>query len=85
MSLATDWAEAGYIPDTLIRAGIRRLLTRTLADLRRGTPQQQKQRAADLLLQLRSGPIAIETEAANRQHYEVPAEFFHLVLGPMKK
>lgn len=85
MSLATGWAEAGYIPDALIRFGIRRLLARTLADLRRGTPQQRKQRAADLLLQLRSGPIAIEADAANRQHYEVPAEFFHLVLGPMKK
>jgi hypothetical protein len=22
------------------------------------------------------GPIAVETETANRQHYELPAEFF---------
>ncbi len=85
MSLATDWAEAGYIPDALIRIGIRRLLAQTLNDLRQGTVEQQQQRAAALLAQLRSGPIAIDTDAANRQHYEVPAEFFHLVLGPMKK
>jgi cyclopropane-fatty-acyl-phospholipid synthase len=29
--------------------------------------------------------VAIETAAANRQHYELPAEFFALVLGPRRK
>lgn len=33
----------------------------------------------------RSGPIAVATETANDQHYELPAEFFHLVLGPHRK
>jgi cyclopropane-fatty-acyl-phospholipid synthase len=31
------------------------------------------------------GPIAVATAAANDQHYEVPAEFFRLVLGPHLK
>ncbi|KAI2508253.1 Mycolic acid cyclopropane synthetase [Fragilaria crotonensis] len=30
-------------------------------------------------------PIAIETDAANAQHYEVPAKFYDLCLGPCKK
>ena len=30
-------------------------------------------------------PIAVHTEAANAQHYEVPAEFFGIVLGPRRK
>ena len=30
-------------------------------------------------------PIAIETDAANAQHYEVPARFYDLCLGPCKK
>ncbi|WP_247870127.1 cyclopropane-fatty-acyl-phospholipid synthase family protein [Methylophaga sp. SB9B] len=30
---------------------------------------------------LRKSPIAIETQAANEQHYEVPAEFYQLALG----
>jgi len=34
---------------------------------------------------LRQSPIAIETRAANDQHYEVPAEFFRLILGPHLK
>jgi cyclopropane-fatty-acyl-phospholipid synthase len=32
-----------------------------------------------------SGPIAIETAAANDQHYELPPEFFGLALGPRRK
>ena len=36
-------------------------------------------------LQLRTAPIAIETPAANAQHYEVPAEFFQRHLGPQLK
>ena len=31
------------------------------------------------------GPIAVGTDAANDQHYEVPAEFFELALGPRLK
>ncbi len=31
------------------------------------------------------GPIAVDTDAANDQHYEVPAEFFELALGPRLK
>ncbi len=34
-----------------------------------------------LLDELRASPIAIETAAANAQHYEVPARFFELCLG----
>jgi len=34
-----------------------------------------------LIGQLKASPIAIETEAANVQHYEVPAQFYQLCLG----
>ena len=34
---------------------------------------------------LRTRPVAIHTSAANAQHYEVPARFFELVLGPHLK
>ena len=32
-----------------------------------------------------TGPIAEATETANEQHYELPAEFFGLFLGPRRK
>jgi cyclopropane-fatty-acyl-phospholipid synthase len=37
------------------------------------------------LTELKSSPIAVHTDSANRQHYEVPAEFFNLVLGKCMK
>ena len=34
---------------------------------------------------LKTMPIAIATDEANEQHYEVPAKFYDLCLGPRKK
>jgi cyclopropane-fatty-acyl-phospholipid synthase len=31
--------------------------------------------------ELKQSPVAVETKAANKQHYEVPTKFFQLVLG----
>ena len=33
----------------------------------------------------RQGPIAVDTRAANTQHYEVPTDFYRHVLGPHLK
>jgi cyclopropane-fatty-acyl-phospholipid synthase len=35
--------------------------------------------------ELKTMPIAVQTQAANEQHYEVPAEFYQLCLGPWLK
>lgn len=35
--------------------------------------------------QLRQSPVALRPDAANAQHYEVPAQFFRHVLGPQMK
>ena len=69
-------AEKGWIPDSLIRMGIRRLLRRRLAAIDGDSSQR-----GDLLKGLRQGPLAHSTDAANEQHYEVPPKFFELVLG----
>lgn len=39
----------------------------------------------DFVRELRGMPLAIETDAANEQHYEVPTEYFLLCLGPHLK
>ena len=71
----------GLLPDWLIRAGIRRLLRERLREQQLdGEPARQaalQAYAADL----RASPIAINTEAANEQHYEVPTAFYQLCLG----
>ena len=76
-------AESGYLPDALIRVGIRRLLRRRIGDEQRRTHGGRPGRW--ITEQLSRGPIAVETGQANEQHYEVPAAFFKLMLGPHLK
>ncbi len=80
-----DFAETGLVPDAIIRIGIRRLLASRL----RSNSVAQRPDSADALSsfvnRLRSSPLAVATDAANEQHYEMPAEFFARVLGPRLK
>jgi cyclopropane-fatty-acyl-phospholipid synthase len=80
-----DLCERGLIPDALSRLGMRQLMKQRLHDEAAGDGEARSQRYNRFLAELRAGPIAIETTAANEQHYEVPAEFFHLHLGPRLK
>lgn len=75
-------AEAGWVPDLLIRPAIRKLLSRRLKDLE---GQRTTVSTEDFLEATRSQPIAVAVEKANEQHYEVPAEFFRTVLGARLK
>lgn len=80
-----DLCERGLIPDTLTRAGMRSLIGRRLKDEANGDGELRSRRFNQFLQELRDSPIAVETQAANTQHYEVPAEFFHRHLGPRLK
>jgi cyclopropane-fatty-acyl-phospholipid synthase len=66
------------LPDWTIRWGIRRLLGQRLRSLSGDGANRAKVAA---LKELGSDELAIETQAANDQHYEVSAEFFQKVLG----
>ncbi|NND81663.1 MAG: class I SAM-dependent methyltransferase [Gammaproteobacteria bacterium] len=74
-------AEAGKVPDFLLRYGIRRLCRQRLRDECADNVEAQQRVFQERIEQLRASPIAIETEAANEQHYEVPAEFYRYALG----
>ncbi|HEX5755466.1 MAG TPA: cyclopropane-fatty-acyl-phospholipid synthase family protein [Arenimonas sp.] len=80
-----DLSERGLLPDPLIRFGIRRLCSQRLRDEGGGDPARADARYSQLLAALRSSPIAIETDAANAQHYELPPRFFELCLGARRK
>ncbi len=80
-TLAIELCENGWVPDFLARFGMRRLMAQRLADESVDRGEAEFGRFRDYLEQLRSSRIALETDAANEQHYEVPAEFFRLVLG----
>lgn len=80
-----DLCERGLIPDAPTRWGMRQLMRRRLVDEAAHDGEVRSQRFNAFLAELRSSPIAIHTQDANAQHYEVPAEFFHLHLGPRLK
>jgi cyclopropane-fatty-acyl-phospholipid synthase len=73
--------ERDFLPDSLIRVGIRRLLKLRLQEEELGDVEQQQEHLVSFINQLKASPLAIETHAANRQHYEVPSHFFELALG----
>jgi cyclopropane-fatty-acyl-phospholipid synthase len=80
-----DLCERGLIPDTLTRFGIRRLCAGRLEEEHAGALEPSHERFRRRLEELRASPVAIETRAANEQHYEVPPPFFQLCLGKRLK
>ncbi len=72
-------------PDFLLRFGIRRLLLQRLKEEDKGGLEPTREHLRKLIEELRQSPIAIETAAANEQHYEVPTRFYQLCLGPRLK
>ena len=84
-SVVTALAERGALPDWLLRAGIRRLLAARLREIHSTDPAEAADACAQFATQLASAEIALLTDKANEQHYELPAEFFGGVLGPHRK
>ena len=78
-------AERGWLPDAAIRLGIRRLCAQRLEQCLAGGATAQQARHQQLVQTLGRMPLAVHTEAANAQHYEVPAAFFERCLGPALK
>jgi len=81
ITLATRFIEAMPIPDPLVRLGIAALCGRTHRKLSGNGAEANR----DFARATAALPIAEHVEDANAQHYEVPAAFFNLVLGPQRK
>lgn len=80
-----ECCERGWLPDALIRFGMRSLMRQRLRDEGAGDPESVTLRLMQLVDELHASPIAIAADAANRQHYELPAAFFDAHLGPRLK
>jgi cyclopropane-fatty-acyl-phospholipid synthase len=78
---ASRLAETMPVPDALTRLGITTMVSRARRDLA-GAPAGAESEFAQAM---RAAPIARNAEDANRQHYELPPEFFELCLGPQRK
>lgn len=76
-----DTVERAPLPDGLTLAGIDWLCRRTRRRLERTGTGDEDRFVRDMI----AHPIAAHTDEANDQHYELPAAFFGLVLGPKRK
>ena len=81
----TQWAERGWVPDPLIRIGIRRLLAQRLREVAHVDIEQTNAANRAFREECQQGPIALVPDLANEQHYEVPAQFYLKALGPHLK
>jgi cyclopropane-fatty-acyl-phospholipid synthase len=77
--------EKNLVPDFLIRRGIRALLKQRLREENKGSVEAQTEALQQFVETLRQSPVAVETAAANEQHYEVPTAFYKLCLGARLK
>jgi len=78
-------AEKGILPDSMIRLGItnlNRIRLNRAKEMEREVLEMEQQ---EWLETLKGSPVALVPEKANEQHYEVPPEFFELVLGKYLK
>jgi len=73
--------EKELVPTPLLRQGIRKRLSHRLRREYRGSLEERQHRLMQLVEELRRSPVAVHTDRANEQHYEVPAAFFERVLG----
>jgi len=73
--------EKDKLPDWALRIGIRKLLMQRLDDETKATPELQQEHLMQLIDELKNSPIAVNTDDANEQHYEVPTQFYQYCLG----
>ncbi|HXM00601.1 MAG TPA: cyclopropane-fatty-acyl-phospholipid synthase family protein [Rhizomicrobium sp.] len=71
-------AERAPVPDALLAAGMRHMIASQQRRLERA-------RQLDFAAAMAAHPIAEHAADANAQHYELPPEFFALILGPRRK
>jgi cyclopropane-fatty-acyl-phospholipid synthase len=83
--LAINWIEQGLVPDAVVRAGIRRLCEQRLKEIADGDCAAAAAATEAFVAAMDASDIAPIPHRANEQHYEVPAEFFALALGPHRK
>ena len=82
---AISLSERGLLPDAVLRAGIRSLMRERLHEIHAADPAAAAADCDAFVEALRGADVALLTDKANEQHYEVPAEFFGGVLGPHRK
>ncbi len=77
--------DRSLVPDALIRLGIRRRCAARLRELESARVEDRHEVERRFIEELRQSHVAIHTDKANEQHYELPPAFFEHCLGPRLK
>jgi cyclopropane-fatty-acyl-phospholipid synthase len=90
MNLATnraiEWTElGGFVPDSVIRVGIRRLMKQRLEEIHAHDCERAAELTADFVRMMDASEVAPVPHLANEQHYEIPADFYAHTLGRHRK
>ena len=78
------YIEKGLVPDFMLRR-ISRLTCKVVTRKKQANVADRTEKLFHMVSKLSQMPLAIEVDAANLQHYEVPTEFFKKVLGKRLK
>ena len=81
-----EWTElGGFVPDSVIRHGIRRLMRQRLVEIEAGDCERAGEIADAFVRMMDGSDVAPVPHLANEQHYEIPAAFYAEVLGRHRK
>ena len=84
-NILIKFIELGYIPDFLVRSGIRLLLKKRLKEISSSNCEKADELQSSMVSMMLGSPIAVNTDSANDQHYEVPVNFYSRILGERYK
>ena len=84
LNLGIKLTELGIIPESVLRVAIKKIIQQRLSEIPINTEERQSKKT-DFIEALRSSPIALSTNQANEQHYEVPPSFFQEIMGSYLK
>ena len=84
LNIGIKLTELGLIPESILRLAIKKLLEQRLLEIP-NNPEERHIKKESFIRELQSSPIALSTELANEQHYEVPPAFFQEIMGKYLK
>ncbi|KAE8216237.1 hypothetical protein CF319_g1954 [Tilletia indica] len=85
MNQVYELLDRGYFPDFILRPIIRHLNNLRIRSLEHGSHAENFAYKQRFIEGLKNSEIAIETDKANEQHYEVETDFILTTLGPRAK
>ena len=69
-NIAVELTESGYVPDSLVRHGIRQLLRQRLNEIHASDISQMAEDQTRFIEQMNKSDIALLPQKANEQHYD---------------